>query len=103
MKGNAMKETYTLQEVEDMQAAKAAEIVKRGIRTGGEFKLVRKVAGFRAVEIAALFNVAAETVSRWESGKNELPTTAAFALAELYERPVVIRKKLEALRESVPA
>jgi transcriptional regulator with XRE-family HTH domain len=92
-----MKDLYSLEEVKEMEATKVAEIVKRGIRTGSEFKLVRKVAGFRANDIAMLLDVAAETVSRWESGKVALPRTALFALAELYERPVVTRKKLEAL------
>jgi len=96
-----MKDIYTLKEVEELQAAEAVEIVKRGIRTGLEFKLVRKMAGFKATEIASLLNVTAETVSRWESGASTLPLMAAFSLAELYERPVVVRRKLEAL--AVPA
>ena len=95
-----MEKTYSLQEVEAMQADEAASIVRRGIRTGSEFKLVRKVAGFKATEIATLFSVTPETVSRWESG-DAVPRMAAFSLAELYERPQVTRRKLEAL--AVPA
>jgi transcriptional regulator with XRE-family HTH domain len=58
---------------------------------------VRKAAGFRAVEIAALFNVRPETVSRWERGESEIPRTAAFALGQLYAHPRLTRQGFEAL------
>ena len=87
----------TIEQVERMEAEGAAAIVKRGIRRGQEFRCVRKVAGFRANEIATMFDVTPETVSRWESGKQPLPRTVLFALAELYEHRQVTRRKLETL------
>jgi putative zinc finger/helix-turn-helix YgiT family protein len=83
-------------EVERQERAVADAIVERGIRTGPEFKLVRKLAGFRANEVAEMFGVRPETVSRWERDEVELPRTAAYALGELYEHPKVTRQKLEA-------
>ena len=44
-------------EVERQEREVAAAIVARGIRTGKEFKLVRKIAGFRANEIADMFSL----------------------------------------------
>ena len=75
----------------------AAGLVARGVRAGNEFKLVRKVAGLMATEVAEILDVRPETVSRWERGEVEIPRAVAFALGELYERPRVTRQKLEAL------
>lgn len=58
---------------------------------------MRKAAGFRAVEVADLFGVRPETISRWEHGEAEIPRTAAFALAELYKHPRLTRQTFEAL------
>jgi hypothetical protein len=55
---------YTIEQVERMEAEEAAAIVKRGIRSGQEFRCVRKVAGFRANEIATMFDVAAPSATR---------------------------------------
>src|SRR5215216_1018876 len=71
-------------EVERQERAAAATLVERGIRTAAAFRLVRKVAGFKAIEIAELLDVRPETVSRWERGEIDIPRAAAFALGELY-------------------
>ncbi|MCX5744646.1 MAG: helix-turn-helix domain-containing protein [Proteobacteria bacterium] len=68
----------------------------RGVRSGVEFKFLRKLAGLQANEVAALFGVRPETVSRWERGTIEFPRTAAFALGELYVHPRLTRQKLAA-------
>lgn len=83
-------------EVQRQEREIAAVLVARGVRTAAEFKFVRKVAGFRANEIAELLGVRPETVSRWERGEAEVPRSAAFALGELFDRPRVTREKLEA-------
>jgi len=83
-------------EVQRQEREIAAVLVARGVRTAAEFKFVRKVAGFRATEIAELLGVRPETVSRWERGEAEVPRSAAFALGELFDRPRVTREKLEA-------
>jgi putative zinc finger/helix-turn-helix YgiT family protein len=83
-------------EVQRQEREIAAALVARGVRTAVEFKFVRKMAGFRANEIAELLGVRPETVSRWERGEAEIPRSAAFALGELFDRPRVTREKLEA-------
>jgi putative zinc finger/helix-turn-helix YgiT family protein len=84
------------------QEKRAAEhMVARGIRSGGEFKFVRKLAGLRANEVADMFGVRKETVSRWERGQVEIPRTAAYTLGELFTHPKLARQRLEAFeRES---
>jgi putative zinc finger/helix-turn-helix YgiT family protein len=74
-----------------------AALVERGVRTGQEFALVRKAADLRGVEVAELFGVRPETISRWEHGEAEIPRTAAFALAELYKHPKLTRQSFQAL------
>jgi putative zinc finger/helix-turn-helix YgiT family protein len=74
----------------------AARIVARGIRSGREFKFVRAVAGFLASDLAEMFGVRKETVSRWERGQVEIPRTAAYALGALFEHPKLTRQRLEA-------
>jgi DNA-binding XRE family transcriptional regulator len=75
----------------------ASGLVARGIRTGKEFRFVRKVAGLKATEVAGILDVRPETVSRWESGDyGNVPRLAAFALGELYQHPRAVRQKLEA-------
>jgi putative zinc finger/helix-turn-helix YgiT family protein len=87
-------------EVQRQERDVATAIVARGVRTADEFKFVRKVAGFRANELAELLDVRAETISRWERAEAEIPRSAAFALGELYDRPRVTREKLEAFARS---
>jgi putative zinc finger/helix-turn-helix YgiT family protein len=88
---------FDYEEVGRQEQALVAALVERGIRTGNEFALVRKAAGFKGVEIAELFGVRPETVSRWEHGESEIPRTAAFALAQLYKHPKLTRQSLESL------
>jgi putative zinc finger/helix-turn-helix YgiT family protein len=76
-------------EVQRQEREIATVLVARGVRTTAEFKFVRKMAGFRANEIAELLGVRPETVSRWERGEAEISRSAAFALSELFERPRV--------------
>lgn len=83
-------------EVERQEHEIATALIARGVRTGPEFKLVRKVAGLRATEVAEMFGVRPETISRWERGEVEIPRTAAYALGELYEHPKITRQKLQA-------
>lgn len=52
------------EEAKRQEQALAAALVERGVRSGTEFALVRKAAGFRGVEVAELFGVRPETVSR---------------------------------------
>jgi putative zinc finger/helix-turn-helix YgiT family protein len=84
-------------QVDELEKARAVALVQRGIRTGVEFKFVRKVADLKATELAELLDVTPKTVSRWETGDVELPRYAAFVLGELLERPRVVRERLRKL------
>ncbi len=94
------EQLFDYEEVGRQEQVLAAALVERGIRKGNEFALVRKAAGFKAVEVAELFGVRPETVSRWEHGESEIPRTAAFALAELFRHPKLTRQSFEALAAS---
>jgi DNA-binding transcriptional regulator YiaG len=83
-------------EVERQEHAAATKIVSRGIRKGVEFKFVRKMAGLLAIDVADMFGVRPETVSRWERDEIQIPRTAAFTLGQLFEHPKLARAKLEA-------
>lgn len=87
---------FSEREVRRQERMVAAALVARGISAGNEFKLVRKAVGLRAHDVAEMFGVRPETVSRWERGTIAVPRTAAFALGELYQRPKVTRQKLAA-------
>lgn len=87
---------YDDAEVSRQERVVAEGVIARGVRTGEDFRYVRKAAGLKAVDVAALLGVRPETVSRWERGELEFPRSAAFALGELYDRPRVTRDKLEA-------
>lgn len=84
-------------EVNRQEREVARVLVARGIRSGRDFKYVRKVAGLRAAEVAGLLDVRPETVSRWERDELEVPRLAAFALAELFEHPKTARERLALL------
>ena len=59
------------------ELAIAERLAALGVRNGEAFKFMRKALGLRAIDLAALLDVAAETVSRWETGQ---PEARAFAL-----------------------
>jgi putative zinc finger/helix-turn-helix YgiT family protein len=73
-------------EMKRQERAIAKEIATRGVRAGSEFKLLRKVAGLRAVDVAGMLEVTPETVSRWERGTLEIPRAAAYVLGDLFEQ-----------------
>ena len=91
------EEIFEAREIRRQENEVATIIATRGIRTGREFKFVRKAAGYRAVDIAAMFDVRPETVSRWERDEVEIPRIAAYALGELFAHPRITKQKLEAL------
>ncbi|MBA3460439.1 MAG: helix-turn-helix domain-containing protein [Deltaproteobacteria bacterium] len=84
-------------ELARMEAEAASVMVARGIRDGRQFQFVRKELDITAVDLAKLLGVRPETISRWERGEYPVDRAAAFALGELFERPRVVRAKLEAL------
>jgi DNA-binding XRE family transcriptional regulator len=71
-------ERYTrLDDVGGFELAVAERLASLGVRTGTAFKFMRKALGLRAVDLAELLDVAAETVSRWETSE---PEAHVFAL-----------------------
>jgi DNA-binding transcriptional regulator YiaG len=54
--------------VERFELLAAAKLAASGEATGQAFKFMRKAAGLRGADLAALLDVAGETVSRWETG-----------------------------------
>ena len=91
------EQLFDYEELGRQDALIADAIVERGVRTGAEFAFVRKSAGLKAIEVAELFGVRPETVSRWEHGESEIPRTAAYALGQLYAHPKLTRQSFEAL------
>jgi putative zinc finger/helix-turn-helix YgiT family protein len=87
---------FDAKEVERQELEAAHLLVARGIRTGVEFKFIRKLAGLRANELAEMLDVRPETVSRWERGEVEIPRAVAYALGEYHQHPRITRQKLEA-------
>lgn len=81
----------------------AAELVKRGLRSGESFKFMRKALGMKAAEIATAFNVAPETVSRWETGQREVDWPEFMLLGFLVDDKLAGRTttlaRLQALAE----
>lgn len=57
----------------------ASELARIGSRNGETFRYMRKALGLKSAELAALFSVKPETVSRWETGALQVETRA-FAL-----------------------
>src|SRR5437016_411507 len=51
------------------EAAIAAELARRGAASGEAFKYMRRYLGLQSGDLAQLLSVAAETVSRWETGR----------------------------------
>lgn len=88
---------FAFAEVERQSRVLAEAIVDRGIQSAADFKFVRKAIGLKAAELAALLDVTAETVSRWERGHIVIPLAVAFTVGELYEHPRAARARLERL------
>ena len=54
--------------LERFEMLAARRLADAGAATAEAFKFMRKAAGLRGTELAALLDVAGETVSRWETG-----------------------------------
>lgn len=61
----------------------ARELGSRGAATGEAFRFMRKTLGLRAVDLAELLGVAAETISRWERGERSVDRAAFTVLGVL--------------------
>lgn len=64
-----------------LQGAIARILVSKEIRlTGKEFRFLRTLLGHSGADVATLFGVSRETVSRWETGALKVPGPADIAL-----------------------
>ena len=80
----ACSETFTpALALEKFEQAIAGELATQGAHSPKAFKFMRKIAGFKSVELATLLGVEPETVSRWESGARPLDIKAAVVLGSL--------------------
>ncbi len=61
----------------------AQDLGSRGAATGEAFKFMRKALGMRAVDLAELLGVAAETISRWERGERPVDRAALTVVGAL--------------------
>lgn len=59
------------------------DLALAGEATGEVFKFIRKAVGMKASELAELLGVAAETISRWETGEREVDRGAFALLADI--------------------
>ena len=88
----------------EMRVARA--LAETGAKGSAVFRLLRKILGLKSSEIAELFGVAPETVSRWENGQRD-PDTSAFALLdalviEASEGRTELLNRLRAFRTARP-
>ena len=85
------------------ERAVAVRLAQSGARSPEAFKLMRRAAGLKSVELARLFSVEPETVSRWESGARPLDLKAAALLGsivlEAAKGQTATRQRLEAMQQ----
>jgi hypothetical protein len=83
-KCGACGETFVEGEwAEDVELIIARHLALNGARSGEAFRYMRKALGMRATDLAALLDVAPETISRWETGERNVDRGALFALGSL--------------------
>ncbi len=65
------------------QQAIAQKLIDMGTSSGAAFKFLRKTLGIKASDLAPLLDVAAETISRWETGERAVDHAAMALLGVL--------------------
>lgn len=80
----ACSETYVdASALEAYELAIARALATSGANSGEAFRFQRKALGLRASDLAELLGVAAETMSRWETGQREVNRGALVTLGSL--------------------
>src|SRR6185436_409361 len=77
------EELFDGQDLARFELAVAHIVAEEGMVGGASFKFMRKVLGMKATEIAELLDVAAETISRWETDERPVDRASWAALASL--------------------
>ena len=84
----------------------AGKLADAGVSTGPAFRFMRKSLGMRATDLAALLDVSAETISRWETEKRAVDRGALALVGALVRDNLEGRtstlEQLRALREPRP-
>jgi DNA-binding transcriptional regulator YiaG len=79
---DACAETYTEGADGELFDYAVADALASAGASGDAFRFMRKLAGLRATDLAALLDVTADTISRWETEKSPI-ARSAFALLGL--------------------
>lgn len=74
---------YTADVVKQLELTIATWLAENFVGTGAALRYMRKALGIKGKDLAALFDVAPETLSRWESGERSLDRKALFILGEM--------------------
>lgn len=81
----------------------AGKLAELGASSNEAFKFMRTAIGMRAADLAALLDVAPETVSRWETGQRSVDRGALMVLGAIVldqiEGKTKTLDRLQALRE----
>ncbi len=94
------EEIYEALDIERFDAAVALALARSGAGGGEVFRLMRKVIGLRAADLAELLGVAPETLSRWETGKHPIDHGALALLSLLViDHTQGVTSTLDALRD----
>ncbi|MEZ4302090.1 MAG: type II toxin-antitoxin system MqsA family antitoxin [Polyangiaceae bacterium] len=79
----ACGESFTdIRDGERFDLAVAAQL-SEAAPSGEAFRFLRKVAGLKAREVASMFGVTNDTISRWENGKHAIERPPFFILGQL--------------------
>ncbi len=100
------EETMKGADIEAFELEVAAELARHGELPADAFRFARRTLGMRAVDLAELLDVTAETVSRWENGKQAIDRRAAALLSSMVldreEGRTSTLDRLKALKEPSP-
>lgn len=85
----------------------AGKLAELGASSNEAFKFMRTAIGMKAAELAALLEVAPETISRWETGQRSVDRGALMVLGAMVldriEGKTTTLDRLQALREPTKA
>jgi putative zinc finger/helix-turn-helix YgiT family protein len=100
---NCGEASYAGEDLHRFELAVARKLSEMGEPGGEAFRFMRKSIGLKAVELAQLFNITPETLSRWENEKLVVDESAFLILGDLVEDHCTGSKRtldrLKALRE----
>ena len=96
--------TFASDDVRRFEAGVARALAGSPESSGEAFRFMRKVAGLRAIDVAELFAVTPETISRWETDKHPIDRGALVLLGLIVkEKADGTSPTLDALRARLAA